>query len=329
MLQGYWNFNFRKKFSLYFAVLIILSSKLFGNLWASDEFRRVTEVYGPLVVKEGFYKQESSVKPWSSWWYPLWEKTLFDDPSGEHSTLDRYDQFVLNQTGENPHSAEYEEKYVYDGRAVGWAGRCDAWAVAALSEPEPTKPMEIGGVLFRVRDLKALIIKIYEKVEGLVHFGQRFNGTWDSDYEDILPDQFHRFFQAELIVKKLPFIMDYDAGLEVWNSPVWKVQTRLTTDPQNPNVINVKTWLTSADPHIKNLDFVGTGPVVHTYTYDLYGVRKEDGSLSVTSGKWTENSRWDHPDYLIPIPKNIKNSSSNKNISKDLVEKIIRSGRSL
>jgi hypothetical protein len=189
-------------------------------------------------------------------------------------------------------------------------------------EPEPKKHVTVAGVSFRVGDLKALLLKTYEAVDSLRIYGQRFEGKWDSVYEDIFPDQFHRFMQAELFQKKLPFIMDYDAGIEVWNTPVWKAQTDITADASDPTIMHVKAMLVTAIPHVKDINYIGSEQIIREYTYDLYGAKQADGSFLVKTGIWTDRSRWDHPDYVAPRPESVARKSFNTVIDINVVNKI-------
>lgn len=287
-------------------------------------FTAVTERYGSLVVKAGRYSAESSIKPWSSWWFPLSEDYLFQTRDGQSSPLERYDAFVKKATGRNPDAALYERTNIFQPHAVAWAGLCDAWATASIMEQEPQRPRRVRGIDFRVGDLKALLLKTYEGAEGLQKYGQRFDGKWDSVYEDIYPDQFHRFLQAELYEKKLPFLMDHDAGIEVWNVPVWKAQTMLTEE--SDHIMHVKTWLFTASPHVKTPEYVGTEQLIREYTYDLYGDKQPDGRFTVKYGIWTGRSRWDHPDFVVPRPNQVQRRSLNQRIDPRYVDDILRGG---
>ena len=191
-------------------------------------------------------------------------------------------------------------------------------------EPEPRMPMRAHGIDFRVSDLKALLLKTYEGVADLKIFGQRYDGKWDSVYEDIYPDQFHRFMQAELFEKGQPFVMDHDAGIEVWNVPVWKAQTLITADPQDKHTVHVHTWVFTASPHVQDYNFVGTDQVIHEYFYDLHGTRQATGGFLVSGGEWTDRSRWDHPDYVTPRPNTINRKSWNTRMDIKMVDMILQ-----
>ena len=272
-------------------------------------------------ITEGEHSAEAQKKPWSSWWYPHWQDTLFEEKNGELAPLEKYDAFAFT-VNRRTTAAAYERASVYDPRAVTWSGLCDAWAIAAIMEPEPARALRHGQLVFRVGDLKALLLKTYENIEPLTIIGDRFNGEWDDVYADVSPHQLHRIIETELIGKRRAFIIDEDAGPEVWNEPAWKVTTRIQRVEGSPNVARVQTWLFLASPHVEDRDFVGTHDDSREYTYDLVGTW-EGARFRVQSGKWTDRSQWDHPDYAIVLPERIKRGSFNPQIDTGLVDLIL------
>jgi hypothetical protein len=279
------------------------------------------------VVEEGDFTAQSDIMPWSSWWYPRFQKILFEDKGrNKLSTLSKYDKVAKKYGQRNPSARRYEEEKLYNERAVDWSGLCDAWALASIMEKEPTRDIRKKGVVFKVGDLKALLIKTYANTDLKGHFGQRNNGAWDDHYEDIYPDQFHRFFQVEMFDKKRPFIMDYDATIQVWNVPVYKVKTKITRDSRRNNVVNVKTFVWYASPFVEDVNFVGIRPITKIYKYNLFG-RWTRGGFRVNGGEWVEESRRDHPDFLIPKPEEVERGSYNDELEIDIVDKILEGSR--
>ncbi len=272
-------------------------------------------------IAAGERSAEATKKPWSSWWYPHWQDTLFQGKNNEKATLEKYDEFAAH-INRHTTAAEYERTSIYDPRAVSWSGMCDAWSIAAIMEPEPTASVARGEIVFRVGDLKALILKTYEKIPPLKNIGHRFNGEWDDVYADVSPDRLHHVIETELIGKKRAFIIDEDAGPEVWNEPAWKVTTRVEHVEGKANIARVHTWLFLASPHVDDRDFVGTLDDSREYTYDLEG--KWDGEqFLVQSGHWTDRSQWDHPDYAIVLPDKIQRGSFNPQIDPAIVDRIL------
>ena len=288
------------------------------NFPARDSaFLEVTRDYGPLRVQEGEFEVVSERKPWSSWWYPVRNAYLFQGQGGELSPLEKFDLYSVKARGRKTHAAYYERDNLYDPVAVAWEGLCHAWSIASLMEPEPTRPLVLKGVSFGVGDLKALLVKTYEEVDGLKRYGQRYDGDRLSQYDDIYPDQFHRFVQAELFEERRSFIMDKDPGVAIWNTPIWKAFLKITHDPDDLKVMHVTTWLTGASPFVDRYDFVGTLPVSFEYTYDLWGDPQADGTLAVRYGEWTGTSRDYHPDFVTPMPDSALPHRS-KNVELDL-----------
>jgi hypothetical protein len=273
-------------------------------------------------ITAGERSAEATKKPWSSWWYPHWQDTLFQGKNGELATLEKYDAFAL-RINRRTTAAAYERANLYDPRAVSWSGLCDAWAIASILEPEPTTIVRHGELSFRVGDLKALILKTYEKIPPLTNIGQRFNGEWNDVYADVLPDQLHHVIETELIGKHRAFIIDEDAGPEVWNEPAWKVTIRVERVEGQANIARVQTWLFLASPHVDDRDFVGILDDSREYTYDLKGEWEGD-RFHVKSGQWTNRSQWDHPDYAIVLPERIERGSFNPQIDPAVVDLIRR-----
>jgi hypothetical protein len=283
-----------------------------------------TDVYGPLYVDTGRFVAEAEIKPWSSWWFPISEDTLFKETSdGDLSPLQKYDRYCRTVLQTDTNAADFERARIYKPNAPGWAGLCDAWAIASIMEPEPKQAVDRNGIHFTVADLKALLLKTYERAAELTHFGNRNDAQWNDEYADIDPHQFHRFLQVEMFEKKSPFVMDHDAGYEVWSCPVWKAVTKIDRSTDQPDIVHVQTWLLSASPHVNNRNFTGTLQVVNMYTYDLIGQWEADNRFLVTSSRWTERSRWDHPDFLIVKPSSLTRQSRNPQIDVAAVDAIL------
>ncbi len=277
----------------------------------------------PLKVEEGYFSAEASIKPWSSWWFPIWDDYLFKGRAqSQIPPLRKYDLFNYWFLRTRTNATGVERDELYQVRASSWEGLCDAWALASIMEPEPTQNVKYGPLVFTVADQKALLLKTYEDVPELEHVGERYDGRWNDDYADVYPHVLHRFLLRELFDKHLPFIMDHDASYEVWNVPVFKAFVEVKRDESSSEVIHVTTWLISASPHVDRYDYVGTKEESRQYTYDLGG-HWEGSSFVVISGSWTGRSRWDHPDYLIPKPEKVTRKSRNREINVRTVDLIL------
>ena len=309
----------------------------------------VTHEFGPSIIsiREFPFKSEvaeSSIKPWSSWWYPKKDDFLFSLKNGKYtSALTKYDLIrqkrgsKTNQAKPFGSAADFERKN-FNPNDLTWEGLCDAWSLASISKPEPKKPVTMSEngikITFTISDLKALLLKTYEAVEDsdLKYYGQKFTGDENGwIFPDIFPDQFHRFLETQLFEHKLPFIMDHDPGVEVWNVPVFKANYIIDLIPGQPDSLFVRTWLYSAESVQNNeKEFVGTKEAVREYNYVLVGTRNSQGDLQINSGYWVKgpdgvDSRKDHPDYItrIPYPLTLKRKSWNPEIDILLVDEIL------
>lgn len=306
---------------------------LFTNLYAVDladypqgqHFTEVTDSLGPLAVKIGKFKIEAPVKPWSAWWYPRYDQSLFLSMAGKESPLNKYDAVYAVLAATTESAASFEEKNLYDPGAARWSGLCNAWALASILAPEPQYPVNFDGIRFEVEDLKALVLKTYETTAGLVHFGQRNNGSLGDEYMDLYPEQFHKFMQSELFDKKRPFLVDDDAGIEVWNVPVWAATTEITADSDDPKLLHVSTWL-SIVKSTQDKNFVGSKAGLLNYTYDLFGAFDGD-TFWVEYGVWTHQAQRNHPDFITQIPAIDQHESRNPYIKNQIVQKILAAPR--
>ncbi|OFZ19692.1 MAG: hypothetical protein A2X94_16690 [Bdellovibrionales bacterium GWB1_55_8] len=286
-------------------------------------FEKASEVYGELFIRNGEYSAEARARPWSSWWFPTRETYLFREDGDQLAPLQKYDRYV-SKTGRRSAAAKFEEQFLFDPAASAWEGRCDAWSIASLMEIEPVVPVTRAGITFGVGDLKALLVKKYESFQGTQMFGQRYNGNRVSVFDDIYADQFHLLLQQELFERGRPFIMDKDPGAPVWNTPVWKAETRISPDPDRAHVRHVTTWIFGASPFVTSYDYVGTLSVVFEYTYDLFGEPQSDGSFLVRYGEWTGSSMDYHPDFLTVMPDASVTESLNKELDVTVIDEIVQ-----
>jgi len=286
------------------------------------EYQKVTAEFGQLSVQEGSYTGGSAITPWSSWWFPTKDKYLFENSNHRMlAPLQKYDQYVFKTDRGTPDSALFEEMEIYNPSEVNWAGLCHAWAVASVLHPEPKNEIERENISFTIADQKALLLKSYENVDNLKYYGSRYNGGFDDKFDDVYPDQFHRFVQVFIFEKKLPFLMDYDPSYPAWTVPVYNVTFKIVKE--DSNTAHVKAWVTTASSFVDSPDFVGTKKSVKYYEYKLYGTW--NGSiLDVTGSKWVNEAIFDHPDFLIAFPENAKRGSLNKNLDIAIIDEIQR-----
>jgi|SRR6185437_2697624 len=292
----------------------------------SADANSVTATWGPLVVREGEVDGQADRTPWSGSWLPLRSTYLFQSDDGS-APLQKYDQYMQEIHDKDSHAADFEKNNtnLYDPNALGWEGRCDAWATASIIEPEPTKPVTIGDITFTVGDLKALLTETYENTDTLTQFGQNF--VPGLDFSEMYPDQFQRAVQHELVDHHRPMIFDNDPTEQVWNTPMYAAQFVMTGDSNDSTVMHVTAYISGVSPFVPGPDYVGSLTVDYIYTYDLYGTRQPDGSFLVVYGEWTGDSKIAHPNFVSVLSGRHDHSSINTEISTDVVNEILAKDR--
>jgi hypothetical protein len=308
----------------------------FEDARSNPRLRAVTSEFGPTIINLRDLPIRSEVasaerEAWSSWWFPKFETLLFQANNGEYSPLEKYDSL----RGRGSQAAKWEEENEYNPTAARWEGLCDAWSLAAITYPEPKRPVKIRNVNFNVGDLKALVLKTYENVDdrALKIYGVRFEGNRNSwVFPDIFPDQLHRFVEIQLFKNKKSFIMDHDPGVAVWTVPVFKANYTIEQDRSDPNQVIVKMWLYNAAQLTSNTerDLVGTRQETREFNYVLRGERNSQGQLVINAGAWSKgaftDSRDNHPDYLVTVPNTsaLYRQSKNTHIDGSFVDTIVR-----
>lgn len=290
----------------------------------------VTGAYGPLILKPGKFDLKADLpsdRPWSSWWFPYGETYLFEGGNGKPGPLQKYDEYRKKKYSvpAERSAAAYERQRLHTP-GVSWAGHCHAWALAALSVPEPVKPIKNAGgtgIDFSVGDLKALVLKTFENVDVPIYGRRYFGNRSDEVFQDLYPDQFHRLIQVALEADKKPLIIDADPGFEVWNFPIYRVEGEVYANEWYPGLFHVSLRAYTADPGVA-FDHVGRAPKAFDYTYDLLGKPRPDGSLEVNYGVWTEHSRNWHPDFAYLVPDNLVRGSRNEEVDPKVVDEILR-----
>lgn len=302
-------------------------------------YTQVTDDLGPLIIRPSDMAVEriADQVPWSSYYFPLNDPIFFKDEGGDLSPLEKYRRFAREFANPpvNKDGVIEKERQLYEQIGAGrpaWMGNCHAWSYASLTALEPGMALtrkKIGDLVFEISDLKALLIKGYEAAVPPRHYGIEYHtGPDNIDFNDIYPDQFHRFLQVELFEQGNPFVIDTDPDVEIWNYPVYEAWTEIERDKADPGILHVTTGIDAADllqkPSWRSTDFKLKRL---QYTYDLVGDVKPDGSVAVVFGEWTGKSLFDHPDYVIPIaPKRIKaiRASRNPDFDPAIVDQILR-----
>jgi len=114
-----------------------------------------------------------------------------------------------------------------------WYGHCNAWAAAAIMEPEPVKSVEDGGVTFEAADLKAYLTELWMEQHSSF-YGSRNNKHDDEesrdsiDFRDVTPATFHIMFADQIGNRDRSFVIDRYTGDQVWNQPVKAFRSKAT-----------------------------------------------------------------------------------------------------
>jgi subtilisin-like proprotein convertase family protein len=132
-------------------------------------------------------------------------------------------------------ATEFEVMHHGNGQfALGdWWGHCNAWAAAAIMEPEPRHAVTAGGIEFSAADVKALLTEAWMEAHSSF-FGSR--NDWDGDedargkvdFKDLTPASFHVFFADQIGNKDKAFVIDRYTGSQVWNQPVFAYRSHVT-----------------------------------------------------------------------------------------------------
>ena len=290
---------------------------------AKRGLRFVTEKYGAPALEEGafVYAAEERFKPWSSWFFPLTKDELFQ---GTNSPLEKFDAavYALSSGQTRTAAAEFHARNVYNAHASDWAGFCAQLAYASVFDGRLRAiktPKRIGGVCFTPYDLKALSILTYEKVDASQwngRFGQRFENIGPQSRgavaRDIYPAEWHRFVQAQLGERRIPFVMDGDASPAVWKFAVYHASGKVSRDPGRAEVALVsmtvqyaRTQLSQKEQLRDKTENVMTIAETRTYFYELYGKwsgKSFRGHPGGINGKWAGKQRIYHPDFVEELP---------------------------
>lgn len=161
----------------------------------------------------------------------------FDEPGAEDAVSRRFGVDSLTWSPECTKDADCKEpagsvcarrRGATKGRcSETWFGICEAWAAAAILEPEPRNPVTRNGVEFRVNDLKALLSLTYADGVQVRFVSLRCDERGDqADLGDVQgckdtnPGTFHVVVANLLGLRGQAFVEDRTYDYEVWNQPV-------------------------------------------------------------------------------------------------------------
>lgn len=245
------------------------------------------------------------------------------------SPLMKYDLFFLNyakrvyketlEADYLAHSARNELNIHYIGNnekhrywnSKGYAGKCIGWALANMDQwPEPTRELELEGVIFEPADIKGILATIYNGAQFFIpnslvygkEYHEKRGQNTRSRYLDVRPTDFLRALNRTIDNGKI-LEADLDPGDGVWNYPIYKYD--LKWNEISAGKVEVVMTLFYADdevdfdqvfstnrsrPDLKSRNLTFSLNVPSGWAGDL---------LKATSGEWTGSSIGNHPDVVI------------------------------
>jgi hypothetical protein len=233
-----------------------------------------------------------AAKPWSGYWWPLSTGELLFGYTSGMSPFEKYDQATYGYSPGPAYSQSYNNGFNYSRRAESWSGLCNGWAAAAIMEPEPTRPINVGSVNFRVGDQKGLLSEAWYRTSGDGWFvGKRYKGYNDGSFEDLYPGQLLDLLN-KYVNNGIPIILDFSADEEVWNYPVYSFDLACSGGPRRTN--DCRLTVVAANDNVRP-DVVGIVKITKTYTFRA----ETDGNGDVISSSayWTGYSVSSHPDF--------------------------------
>ncbi|MCA9060801.1 MAG: DUF4384 domain-containing protein, partial [Planctomycetaceae bacterium] len=230
-----------------------------------------------------FDRGVAEFEAWSGTWWP-------HSQGGLQGPLQPYDQL----TGAAAVAWE-KENHAHSDSTPAWHGFCHAWAASSVMEPEPVTPALIRAadqtVRVSVGDQKGWLAACHAMDIANV-YGDRFgDGIGSEDPDDLSPDWLWRLLQMYVRERRVPLILDIEAGGEVWNYPVYayEVQCSLLEEDKYRGQMTLIMANNDVAP-----EFVGVRPKKKHYFFEF---RMSSGALLPGSGRWTGDSKQDHPDF--------------------------------
>lgn len=252
---------------------------------------------------------KATTVPWRGYWWPYKSMRL---STGDSSPLAKWDRF-LRSRGQESEAQEWE-KANHDYRGVKWQGHCNGWAASAILRKEPKKSLKDSrsGITFTVADIKGLLAEKDNCVK-FVFFGERYRENWDSDPNDIHPQEFHKTITYYIGQLKKPVIMDHLRGVGIENNVISAYT--MTTEASGPSSYTVTVKLRVHKYDRAPSSVPGTAQAVtRTLKYRL----TTDASGKVISQKWLTKN----PDFLwVPLGE-AQCRPTNPYVTEEWIEKL-------
>lgn len=229
-----------------------------------------------LAAAETVEIYEADVKPWSGYWWPSSAGGMLTGIGyrGKPTVLDKLR--AISPVNTSAVDGWYKDNF-YDPSDAVWEGLCYAWALAAMSEPEPTRGGVYKGVPLNIGDKKAFLTLAHVK-----DVTYRANGA-----EPLI---FHQWILSFLKENKKPFAINLRFEEEIWFFPVFRAEVR-SRDSATQTEFETIIWYAS---DFVSPDFVGTEKGFSRQTYILY--KNNNG---YTHGEWTGESITNFPGSML------------------------------
>jgi len=239
---------------------------------------------------------------WTGWWWPMSSRGTAYRRWGQKSPMGKYDL----ATGSSAEQWEIRDSKVY--AHVPWAGHCNGLAAAGIMLEEPKHSVTYRQVLFHVRDIKALLVEMWQGSGWIIgdKCGEstldRHGRIREAECRDLNPGTFHLAITNWLGLFGKSVIVDMDNSEAVWNYAVasYKVlKSRWMTPAEAASTMHADDT-----PYIYNQNAVDI-VFVHTEISTINaGVRRYeyllelDADGKVLGGEWYGASKKDHPDFI-------------------------------
>jgi hypothetical protein len=186
--------------------------------------------------------------PWAGSYWAYGRDGIAVIPSGQsESPAERFDrQFKLGTQTVDFEREQHTCSNLPDEQKAGcqgWWGHCNAWAAAAIKDPEPVKKVKLGSAEFSVADQKAYLTEMWMETGSLFagatnkslktdeswvsdpksKEGSKINSSGLSNYDsfwDVTPKNFFLLVTNYIGMMKVGVVIDRFSGEEVWNQPL-------------------------------------------------------------------------------------------------------------
>lgn len=226
-------------------------------------------------------------RPWNGYWWPVVRGGLAtglgyeNQPSPYMKYSHIFDPYRL--------ALDWEMKVHYNPDGEDWAGHCNGWAAASISEAQPPMRSVIEDSEFFYGDMTGFYTECYQSSTAIL-YGTRYSNESD-DFTDIDPLVFQQTLELYLKVNGIPIVADLDPDVEVWSYPIYRYTKTWNIEG---SVKHVTVQVFCATDLLSHPDEPGVNDYVKAYGYDI----QLNGAMEEVSAEWVGVSVQDHPDFL-------------------------------